>query len=769
MRAISARGDEMDDRERSTVLQRELALDKIVADLLVKRGVGNVESARAFLHPSLSSLTPLKDYDGIDEIAGRLKKAAEEGETIVIYGDYDCDGVCAVAILYAYLSKISRGKVKYFIPNRHNDGYGISVSALDFIAENTDAQVLISVDCGINSVEEVDYAQQELGFDMLITDHHQPGEKLPDCPIFNPHVSAKTDTAFRHLCGAGVALRIVEAMAGEDESKKYYDIAALATVADVVPLVGDNRVIAYYGLVSINRRYRRGIALLVDSCIKGTVTSTDIAFKLAPRINAMGRVKDANGVVRLFVENDMFLLKCLVEDINKANDERQQLTDDLTEDCLEKLKNYDFGKNLFIVLYAPYWDDGVLGITASRIAGAFSRPVILLTKNNGSLKGSGRSVAGINILDCVKHASAYLTRFGGHPMACGVGLEEKDLDGFRETLNAYAQEVYADKMTASDRECDCVLDKPVDIAVTKQLMLLQPFGEGNPAPVFAIDETKCAFAPLGDGSHLKSRIKNMEVLAFGMADDREYLNSDAGKRLYLDVSYSVFNNVERTQAVVRNVIPKGLPDDDVCFEYNLKKRGDGEDDSGTEITEIDGKFAEKLAKKPYGVCFVAFDKATAEKAGAQLGLEVVYGKKDGKLPVTGIILCPSDGATDYYAETVLLEKPLVGINRFARKGNAVLYPLGDLHAAYRDHASSYEEFGTAYRAIRKATGTGRYSDVNALYERVAPETGFDKRKFLICFYVFCELGLVGYGANIVCVAGAKTELGNSKLYKEICN
>ena len=317
----------MENSERSTVLQRELALDKIVADLLVKRGIDDVEKAREFLHPTLASMTPLNEYSGISEIAERLKTAIENGESIVIYGDYDCDGVCAVSILYAYLSKASKGKVNYFIPNRHSDGYGISVSALDYIAENTDAQVVISVDCGINSVEEVDYAQQELGFDMLITDHHQPGEKLPDCPVFNPHVSALTDTAFRNLCGAGVALRLVEALAGVDESKRYYDIAALATVADVVPLTGDNRVITYYGLVSINRRYRRGITLLADSCIKGQVTSSDIAFKLAPRINAMGRVKDANEVVQLFVENDMFLLKCLVDEINKANDVRQQLTE----------------------------------------------------------------------------------------------------------------------------------------------------------------------------------------------------------------------------------------------------------------------------------------------------------------------------------------------------------------------------------------------------------------------------------------------------------
>lgn len=758
----------MEDKEKSLILQRELALDKIVADLLVKRGIDDVAKARAFLHPSLATLTPLEEYSGVDEIVARLKSAIDGGESIVIYGDYDCDGVCAVSILYGYLSKVSKGKVNYFIPNRHSDGYGISVSALDYIAENTDAQVVVSVDCGINSVEEVDYAQQELGFDMLITDHHQPGEKLPDCPVFNPHVSAKTDTAFRNLCGAGVALRLIEALAGVEESKKYYDIAALATVADVVPLTDDNRVITYYGLVSINRRYRRGVALLADSCIKGAVTSQDIAFKLAPRINAMGRVKDANEVVQLFVENDMFLLKCLVEDINKANDVRQQLTDDLTQDCLDKLKDYDFENNLFIILYAPYWDDGVLGITASRIVGMFSRPVILFTKNKGILKGSGRSVAGVNILDCVKHASGYLTRFGGHPMACGVGLEENNFEDFRAAVNAYAREVYGDTAGTREHDCDCVLDKAVNVEVTKQLMLLQPFGEGNPAPVFAIDEGKCSFVPFGDGSHIKSRIKNMEVLAFGMSEERDYLNSEAKKRLYLDVSYSVFNNVERTQAVVRSVLPGELPSEDVCFEYGLKMRGDGQDRADGKICVIDGSEALNLSKRAYGVCFIAFDKRTAEKAGAELSLDVSYGKGEGKLPKTRIILCPAKGATDYYSKVVLLEMPLAGSDRFARDGNVILYPCGDLQSVYRDNAPTYEEFGAVYRAIRKLSAANRYTDAESLYAAASVDCGVDKRKFYICFYVFVELGLVIYGADIRCAHGVKAELSDSVLYKTVC-
>lgn len=759
----------MEEKEKSLILQKELALDKIVADLLVRRGLDDVESARAFLHPSLASLTPISEYSGISEIADRLKSAVENGESIVIYGDYDCDGVCAVSILYAYLSSVSKGKVGYFIPNRHSDGYGISVAALDYIAENTDAQVVISVDCGINSVEEVDYAQQELGFDMLITDHHQPGEKLPDCPVFNPHVSAKTDTAFRHLCGAGVALRLVEALAGTDESKRYYDIAALATVADVVPLVGDNRIITYYGLISINKRYRRGIALLVDSCMKYPVTSSDIAFKLAPRINAMGRVKDANAVVELFVENDMFLLKCLVEDINKANDVRQQLTDDLTEDCLEKLRGYDFAENPFIILYAPYWDDGVLGITASRIVGMFSRPVILFTKNKGSLKGSGRSVQGVNILECVKSAAEYLSRFGGHPMACGVGLEEENFEKFRNAVNSYAKAMYGDFTARGEKECDCLLDKSVDIEVTKQLMLLQPFGEGNPAPVFAIDEEKCSFQPFGDGSHLKSRIKNMEVLAFGMSEDKDYLNSSAKKRFYLDISYSLFNNTERTQAVVRSVLPGELPDESICFEYNLKKRRDQAEKRGETATEkINEEEAKAFARNRYGVCFVAFDKKTATDASQKLDLKAVYGKGEGKLPETQIILCPAKGALDYYGKVVLLEMPLTDVHVYAKDGKVTVYPFGSLNALYRDHAPVYEEFGAVYRAIRKYTAKTRYNDVNALYADCAAELNVDRQKFLICFYVFTELGLISAGTDIRCVGGVKTDLAESALYRSIC-
>lgn len=758
----------MTDKDKSLLLQQNLALDEIVADLLVKRGYGDVESARNFLYPDIANLTPLDKYDGVQEIAQRLKRAIEEGENIVVYGDYDCDGVCAVAILYGYLSKVAKNSnVSYFIPNRHNDGYGLSVSALDYIAENSDAQIVISVDCGINSVEEVDYAQQELGFEMLITDHHQPGEVLPDCLVFNPHVSAKED-AFRYLCGAGVALRIVEAIAGLDESKKYYDIAALATVADVVPLVGDNRIITHFGLVSINKKYRRGITLLVDSCIKGSVTSSDIAFRLAPRINAMGRVKDANEVVTLFTQNDFFLLRTLVDDINKANDIRQQMTDDLTQDCLDKLKDYDFENNRIIVLYAPYWDDGVLGIAASRIVGMFSRPVILFTKNKGMLKGSGRSVAGVNILECVKSAQSLLTRFGGHPMACGVGLEEKNFQAFVQTVNAYAASVCPPE--AFDRQCepDCVLEKPLAISVAKQLCMLQPFGEGNPAPVFAIDEKKCNFSKFGDGSHIKAKIKNMEVVGFGLAKEKDYFNSEAQKRFALEVSYNVFNNTERAQAIIKKAYPLGLPDDAVCAEYLLALRPHC--DKKVTAKALDLSFACDMAKKPFGVCFVAFSRQSALKFAEQCGLKVTFGKPVDMLPRTQIVLCPQGGdSLAYYSEIVFLDEALYDdmYGEFTKDGEAYVCNLAKASDCFRDVVPVYDEYAAVYKAVKRATGSAKYSDVKKLYEAVACEINIDYSKFLICFYVFEELGLMVYNISIECVSGKKTDLGASKIYNAL--
>ena len=267
----------------------------IIERLLRERGISKEEELK-FFSPSLDDLTPLKDYAGLREAAKRLLLAIREKQKIVIYGDYDCDGLCATAILYEYLTSLG-ADCGYYIPDRHTEGYGINFDALADIAEREFPDLIISVDCGITSCEEVRFAQEVLGIDMIITDHHEPPVELPDCPVFDPKLSAPP--AYRDLCGAGVAFTLVRAL-DKKASENFLDIAAIATVADVVPLTRDNRAIVSLGLAQLNKRRRRGLNMLMDSCVRGKVTSRDIAFKLGPRINATGRVETARDTVALF-------------------------------------------------------------------------------------------------------------------------------------------------------------------------------------------------------------------------------------------------------------------------------------------------------------------------------------------------------------------------------------------------------------------------------------------------------------------------------------
>lgn len=742
-------------------LSEKLAVHPLVAKLLIERGIDDEASARAFLHPSLDSLTPLDAYDGLSEIAERLERAVAEGEGIVIFGDYDCDGICATSILYLYLKSIG-ADVTYFIPDRREDGYGITFAALDKVAEECDAHVLVSVDCGITAVDEVEYAQNELGFEVLITDHHMPGERLPDCPLFDPHLTRRED-AFKPLCGAGVALRLVEKMGGSQVSKKFYDIAALATVADVVPLVGDNRVITSLGLILINSRYRKGLTMLAEKCVKGKVGAYDIAFRLAPRINAMGRVKNAREVVELFTGADSFLLDRLVKDIEEANAYRQQLTDDLTEDCLDKLKKYDFEQANVIVEFGP-WDEGVLGIAAARIVGKFNRPTILLTRSGGKLKGSGRSIPGVDILDCVRACSRWLEGFGGHTAACGLSMKERDLDSFRIAINEYAASKYGKEAFAVRDDVDAVVDVDITPDVAEQIDLLAPFGEGNPAPVFAIDCNGCGFAPIGDGSHLKGKLRGMETLDFFAADDIGYLNSDAAKRLVVDIQTGEFNNVKRAEAIVRKVLPREMPSRTECMSYLLRRSALDDGSEDVAAAPWDGKTTEP----GIGTVYVAFDPDRATEFAKTHGLECRFGETPTYMPEDAVVVCPRK-PLPYYRKAVYLDAPILSATAGALTPSAEIFFSQDDTFAAEIAAKTPDPatFARVYKSVRSACYSGEIRTLSQLYETVKDECAIDETAFAICFYTFRALKFLRIGAKIECVKVEKTSLEASALYRAL--
>lgn len=742
-------------------LSQKLGIHPLVAKLLIARGIEDEASARAFLHPSLDALTPLGAYDGLADVADRLESAIADGEGIVIFGDYDCDGICATSILLLYLK--SRGAdVTYFIPDRREDGYGITYAALDKVAEECDAHVLISVDCGITAVDEVDYAQNELGFEVLITDHHQPGGKLPDCPVFNPHLTQRED-AFKPLCGAGVALRLVEKMGGLQASKKFYDIAALATVADVVPLVGDNRLIAHFGLMLINSRFRKGLTMLAENCVKGKVGAYDIAFRLAPRINAMGRVKNAREVVELFTSSDAFLLGQLVKEIEEANAYRQQLTDDLTDDCLDKLKKYDFSQASVIVEFG-LWDEGVLGIAAARIVGKFNRPTILLTRSGGKLKGSGRSIPGVDILDCVRACSRWLEGFGGHTAACGLSMKEQDLDAFRIAINEYAASKYGKEAFAVRDDVAALIEGNITPDIAEQIDMLAPFGEGNPAPVFAIDCNECGFVPIGDGSHLKGKLHGMETLDFFAADDIGYLNSAAAKRLVVDIQTGEFNNVKRAEAIVRKVLPKDMPSRGECMSYLLRRSALDDGGKDADAKPWDGK----VYAPGIGTVYVAFDPDRAAEFAKEHGLECHYGEPPTYMPEDAVVVCPRK-PLPYYRRAIYLDPPILSATAAALTPNAEIYFAKDgaFAADIAAKMPSDSAFAGVYKAIRSACYSGDIRTVSQLFDAVKDECAVDETAFEICFYIFWALKFLRIGAKIECVKVEKTSLDASALYRAL--
>lgn len=394
-----------------TAMARKLGLSDDFMRILAMRGLDTEDEILSFLRPSLDKMSSPFDIDGMREGADRIKRAILNKEKVLIFGDYDCDGIGAISILMLYLR--DKLDVKYFIPNRVTDGYGMNVDTLKSLISRRRPDLVITVDCGITASEEVEYLKGE-GIDVVVTDHHEPQDVLPDCIVIDPKVKRE---GFYDFCGAGVALKLVEAMAGREEIKKYLDIAAISTIADVVPLKDDNRIIAYYGLKQIATSPRKGIKLLLGT---ERLTSHDVMFKLAPRINAAGRLGSAMKTVDLFLEDDIFLLRNLCDDLESDNQKRQNICETVVNEAKSMLSNTDFNKIGAIVLAGENWEAGVLGIAAARLVEEFKFPAILFTRSGDQYKGSARSIKEVNLFEELSKFSHLFTTFGGHSQAAAA-------------------------------------------------------------------------------------------------------------------------------------------------------------------------------------------------------------------------------------------------------------------------------------------------------------------------------------------------------------
>jgi len=502
----------------------------LIHGLLMQRGVSSREEAEAFLHPSADQLLDPNLLGGMKEAVQRILMACENGEELCVYGDYDVDGVSASSLLSMFLREMGFS-VSVYIPSRHEEGYGLNEPAIIEIAKT--ASLMITVDCGISCANEIELSKS-LGMDVIVTDHHRPGETLPDCITINPLLAGYP---FPSLCGAGVAFKLILALSAELErregeissppgwgrAEKYVDLAALATVADIVPLSSENRVIVSLGLARINESPRPGVAALIGAAgLDGrAISAGNIGFQLAPRLNASGRLGDARRAMRLLTAESADEAAPIARELEEENAARRACEQQIVDEALRQMETYDLLTHRIIVLMGEGWNSGVIGLAASRLCTKYYYPVILLAEKDGVCTGSCRSIPGVDIFAALSSCAHLMTRFGGHKQAAGLTIDRDKVDQLIALLDEYIAEntPRSEYIPALEYDLSMPLSEVTEEAV-RQMELLQPAGFGNPSPVFLSEVTVESARAVGKvGAHLQMKLSDgfaeLPAICFG--------------------------------------------------------------------------------------------------------------------------------------------------------------------------------------------------------------------------------------------------------------
>ena len=559
------------DKQQVAGIVKALGIDENLATLLVQRGIVTFDEAKIFFRPSLNQLHDPFLMKDMDRAVDRVVQAIDNGEKIMIYGDYDVDGTTAVALVYTYLKKFfKKKKIEFYIPDRYDEGYGISFKGIDYAAEN-DFKLVIALDCGIKAVERIQYAN-ERGVDFIICDHHRAGDEIPAAVAVLDPKRPDCTYPYKELSGCGVGFKLVTALSMRlklpiDEVYELLDLLAVSIAADIVPITGENRVLAYYGLKQLNKKPRPGIEAILqhaniyrreedpdrvdgekDNALTRELTISDLVFLIGPRINAAGRIDKASDSVRLLLaEKHEHALK-LAANINELNDTRRELDNGITEEALNMIADDEELRNArSTVIFNENWHKGVIGIVASRLTDYYYRPTIVLTRANDLITGSARSIKNFDIYDAIDHCSDLLEHFGGHKYAAGLSMRPENVEEFRRRFEAYIREHLSPEDLVPELEVDLKIQfRDITSKFMRILTQFAPFGPGNTAPVFWSDNIVDAGGsrPVGGHKHLKLTVRQQgddERNVFsGIAFQKGYLFS----RIHSGEPFSICYNLE---------------------------------------------------------------------------------------------------------------------------------------------------------------------------------------------------------------------------------
>ena len=474
-------------------LQKVLQVDEIVATLLLQRGIETYEEAKTFFRPSLSDLHDPFLMQDMDKAVARVEAAFAKGENILVFGDYDVDGTSSVALMSSYL-KTRTANVATYIPDRYEEGYGVSYQGIDFAHDN-DFSLIIALDCGVKAIDKVAYAKEK-GVDFIICDHHRPGENLPDAVAVLDPKRDDCKYPYKELCGCGVGFKLIQALASKENKTvedltEYLDLVATAIGADIVPITGENRVLAYFGMQVINANPRPGIQAIINQVKKTNLTITDVVFTVAPRINAAGRMKHGNYAVTLLTEMDFPLAEKYAAEIEAFNTDRKDADRRITEEALEQIEEQKEQEGFTSVVYHETWHKGVIGIVASRLIETYYRPTLVFTKSGDKLAASARSVSGFDVYNALEACAEHIEQFGGHKYAAGLTLKEENYEAFKQAFEDVVSKTIDKSLLTPEIKIDRQIDlHQVDDKLMRIMRQFGPFGPGNMTPIFVTENLR---------------------------------------------------------------------------------------------------------------------------------------------------------------------------------------------------------------------------------------------------------------------------------------
>lgn len=536
-------------QEQVDQLAKELNVESLVATLLIQRGITTFDQAKTFFRPSLDHLHDPYLMKDMDLAVNRIEQAIANEENILVFGDYDVDGTTAVSLVSSYL-KSFYPNIATYIPDRYAEGYGISFKGIDF-AEDNGFSLIIALDCGIKSIDHVAYAKEK-NIDFIICDHHRPGDRLPEAIAILDPKRDDCNYPYDELCGCGVGFKLIQALSQNrnqtiDDLIPYLDLVATAISADIVPMTGENRVLAHFGLQVINELPRPGIQALIQQIKKQTLTITDVVFVIAPRINAAGRIKHGNHAVELLTEFNLAQAQQFAKEIEDYNSERKGLDKQITQEALQQIEDNQEQELFTTVVFQENWHKGVIGIVASRLIETYYRPTLVFTKSGDYYAASARSVRGFDVYNALEACSEHLEQFGGHMYAAGMTLKAENYEAFKNAFEKVVQETIDPELRTPEIEVDTEINfSEISPKLVRILKQLEPFGPQNMTPVFttqnAIDTGYPKFMGANE-EHIRLFVKqnNSEgfaAIGFNLANKKDLV----GKQKPFQMAYCIDEN-----------------------------------------------------------------------------------------------------------------------------------------------------------------------------------------------------------------------------------